>query len=40
MAISIVTVRLWLFAVALTYVSVLYGNLGMQQRNIDFSTYI
>ncbi|XP_050271944.1 uncharacterized protein LOC126715402 [Quercus robur] len=29
MAISIVlTVRLWLFAVALTYVSVLYGNLG------------
>ncbi|KAK7821494.1 uncharacterized protein LOC111988153 isoform X2 [Quercus suber] len=28
MAISIVTVRLWLFAVALTYVSVLYGDLG------------
>lgn len=30
------TISLWVLAVALSWVSALYGNLGMKQRNTNF----
>jgi hypothetical protein len=36
----LLTIRFWVLAVALSCFSVLYGNLGMQQRNTNFFHYI